>query len=164
MDETFLDHIKGTSQIVQLCNDVGFTTKLEYNSDGFLDLNYDLFCEELWYFETPLFRLEEKKVFDIILGLLMTASETFSVQRQKITVKYCQSEVGLNKPVLAVMQHGPDMRKVIEGKQKCDLKRDENISRWDWHVTHAKCKNFNGEDYWMYKRQVEDPSKPRIIG
>ena len=149
-------------QIVKLCNDVGFTTKLEYNSDGFLDLNYDLFCEELWYFETPLFRLEEKKVFDIILGLLMTASETFSVQRQKITVKYCQSEVGLNKPVLAVMQHGPDMRKVIEGKQKCDLKRDENISRWDWHVTHAKCKNFNGEDYWMYKHHVEDSSNPEL--
>ena len=68
-------------KVVELCEEVGLTNKLEYSSDGYLDLNYDLFCEELWDFETPLYSLEFKKVLDVILGLLLSASETFSSVR-----------------------------------------------------------------------------------
>ena len=57
------------------------TTKLEYNYEGYLDLNYDLFCQELCDFETPLFVLEENKLLDILLGLILAASDKFSQLR-----------------------------------------------------------------------------------
>ena len=66
-------------KVYELCESIGVATKLEYNSEGYLDLNYDLFCKELWDFETPLFILEENKVLDTLLGLILAASEKFHI-------------------------------------------------------------------------------------
>ena len=55
-------------EIVELCEEIGFTTKLEYNEEGLLDLNYDLVCRQLWDHDTPLFVLEEKKILDTFFG------------------------------------------------------------------------------------------------
>ena len=145
-------------KVYELCEAVGFTTKLEYNSDGYLDLNYDLFCEELWDFETPLYTLELKKVLDVILGLLISASETFSGLRQRISGMYSQSLFGLNKPMLSIMKHGTEIQPHSSSSEKCDITRDEIFSRWKLSVSHPKCKNFTGENYWMYQHHQNDPS------
>ena len=67
----------------ELCEEIGITTKLEYNEEGFLDLNYDIFCPQLWENETPLFILEENKVLDILLGLILSASLKYSSLRSQ---------------------------------------------------------------------------------
>ena len=89
--------------------EIGFTTELVYNEKGYLDLNYDLFCRQMWdhYNQSPLYILEEKKVLDVILALLMAASEIHESERDNIENMYKQNAPGVNKPVLGLMAHGP---------------------------------------------------------
>ena len=134
-----------------LCVDVGITTKLEYNEEGFLDLNYDLFCKQLWDNETPLFILEENKVLDTILCLVLSASEKYSALRSGIALQYSQAVPGLNPPVLSLMMHGPDLQKFSGSAQACEMLRDERNCYLKEVVTHTKCRSMKNEHHWMFK-------------
>ena len=151
-------------ETVALCEEVGFTTNLEYNEEGLLDLNYDLFCRQLWDHDTPLFVFEEKKVLDSILALLLSASTLYSAKRDEISRKYAQNENDVNKPVLSIMHHGPGIGTVLNtNHEECDMESDEGRSDYLTYVSHTKCKNYTEEDYWMYKHKVvDDESKSNV--
>ena len=146
-------------KVDELCEEVGFTTHLEYNMDGYVDLNYDIFCRQLWDNDTPLFVLEEKKVLDIFLTLLLAASELYATERDKISDKYAQNEPGLNKPVLSIMHHGPGIQGGTNKKSEhCDTERDDSLSSYQTYISHKKCKNYTDEDHWMYKHNENEES------
>ena len=147
-------------KVFDLCNSIGITTKLEYNSEGYLDLNYDLFCKDLWHFETPLFVLEENKVFDVIFGLLSCASQLFSSARAQIAKQYSQSQPGLNPPVLSVMMHGPDLGTYSSQTENCQTERDERRSSFKKSVSHKVCKSMINEYHWMYKHHTDQHEHP----
>ena len=138
----------------ELCTDVGITTKLEYNEEGFLDLNYDLFCKQLWDNETPLFILEENKVLDTLLCLVLSASEKYSTFRSDIALQYSQAIPGLNPPVLSVMMHGPDLQKFSTSGQACEMLRDERNCYLKEIVSHKQCKSMKNEFHWMFKHHM----------
>ena len=75
------------------------------------DLNYDLFCRQLWDHKTPLFVLEEKKVFVVILPLLIAASRMYESKRDITENVYAQNVNGINKPVMALKHHGPEIQR-----------------------------------------------------
>ena len=136
----------------ELCEKIGFTTQLQYNKSGYLDLNYDLFCRQLWDHETPLFVLEDKKVLDVILALLIAASRMYESKREIIANIYAQNIPGINKPVMALMHHGPGIQRYANHEyEECDIERDEIRSKYLDHVTHKNCKNYTNKDYWQYK-------------
>ena len=97
--------VRNHPRVYELCDEIGFTTDIVYNTDGFVDLNYDLFCKQLWDHDTPLFVMEEKKVLDVILGLLIAASKLYSSKRAEISERYAQNLPGVNKQ-LCVMALG----------------------------------------------------------
>ena len=148
----------------ELCTDVGIRTKLEYNDEGFLDLNYDLFCKQLWDNETPLFILEKNKVLDILLCLVLSASKKFSTLRSEIDLQYSQAVPGLNPPILSIMMHGPDLQKFSSSSQACEMLRDERNCYLKEIVSHKKCKSMKNEYHWMFKHHMvseeyhEEPS------
>ena len=140
---------KNWPEIGLLCEEIGFTTNLIYNKKGYLDLNYDLFCNQLWDYETPLFALEQKKVLDIILALLIAASRVHESKRDSIEKMYAQNVPGLNKPVLALMLHGPGIHGFSNPtSENCDT----NLRSYN---EHKKCKNYTQEDYWKFKHSEE---------
>ena len=139
--------------VADLCDAIGFNTKLDYNSEGYLDLNYDLFCEELWNFETPLFVLEENKVLDVIYALLSCASPLDNVARQ-----YMQSNPGLNAPVLSVMMHGPDMGTYSGISEHCETELDERRSYFKNTVSHKVCRSMRNDYHWMFRHDDEEQS------
>ena len=110
----------------KLCEKIGFTTRLQYNKNGYLDLNYDLFCRQLWDNETPLFVLEEKKILDVILALLIAASRMYEYKRDIIENVYSQNASGINRPIMALMHHGPGIQGFTNhGYEQCDIEKDE---------------------------------------
>ena len=144
--------VRNHPRVYELCDEIGFTTELVYNEDGFVDLNYELFCKQLWDHDTPLFVLEEKKALDIILGLLIAASTVYSSKRAEISDKYAQNLSGVNKPVLSVMCHGPEVRTNINRTSKhCSTEDDERDSTYQTFVSHPDCKNYTEVAYWKYK-------------
>jgi hypothetical protein len=60
-------------KIIELCESIGYTTNLVYDADRILDITYEVICQEMWYHETPLFILQEKKVLDVLHGLLVSS-------------------------------------------------------------------------------------------
>ena len=140
----------------KLCEKIGFTTQLQYNDQGYLDVNYDVFCRQLWDFNTPLFVLEEKKILDVILALLMAASQMFESRLNSITNMYAQEVIGLNRPVLAAMNHGTEINGFASlNYEHCDTEIDEEKAIFQIHVDHERCKNFTKEDYWKYKHKTD---------
>ena len=149
-------------KVDELCEEIGFTTSLAYNKDGFVDLNYDLFCKQLWDHDTPLFVIEEKKVLDTILGLLIAAPKVYSSRRDQISDKYAQNLPGVNKPVLSIMHHGPRIRRAINHTSThCNTERDERRSTYQTYVSHPHCKNYTEEDYWKYKHNDTEEVTPK---
>ena len=111
-------------------------------------MNYDVFCRQLWDHNTLLFVLEEKKILDVILALLIAASQIFETKLNSIANMYAQEEFGLNRPVLAAMNHGPDMHGFASRNyEQCNMEFDEEKANFHIHVDHRKCKNFTKEDY-----------------
>ena len=145
-------------ETLKLCEKIGFTTQLQYNKSGYLDLNYDLFCRQLWYNETPLFVLEEKKVLDVILALLIAASRMYKYKRDNIENVYSQNASGINRPILALMHHGPGIQGFTNHDyEQCDIEKDEYRSGL-MSVSHKICKNYSHKDYWKYKhKEHENP-------
>ena len=140
----------------ELCENIGFNTDLEYNDEGFLDLNYDLFCPQLWQNETPLFILAENKVLDILLGLVLSASLKYSSRRSQITQQYLQRKSGLNSPVFSTMMHGPDLQTFSNIAEDCNTTRDERKAAFKEIVTHKNCKSMINENHWMFNHHMDN--------
>ena len=161
------DEYNHLPETYELAEKIGFTTDVKYNKDGYLDLNYDLFCKQLWDHETPLFVLEDKKVLDVLLALLISASRLYKNKLDTIANMYAQNIPGLNRPVLALMNHGSEIHGYTSRTYDyCSTEKDETKAiRSDLYfplsiavvqtkvigiVEHKKCKNFTKEDYWKF--------------
>ena len=143
-------------QTYELCEKIGFNTHLEYNEEGFLDLNYDLFCPQLWENETPLFILEENKVLDVLLALVLSASSKYSFLRAQIAQQYLQRKSGLNSPVCSTMMHGPDLHSFSNIAENCNTTRDEKKAAFKEIVTHKNCKSMINADHWMFIHHMDN--------
>ena len=57
----------GPPNMIKLAEDIGYTTKLEYDKDGFLIVDMSVFDERFWNDERPSFVQEEKKVWTLFM-------------------------------------------------------------------------------------------------
>ena len=139
-------------KISELCESIGYTTDLVYNSEGYLDIAYEVICKEMWDHETPLFILQEKKVLDVLHGLLVSSLSLRTVRNKDISAEYKKQLPGVNKPVLATMCHGPDLvNKRVGRKEKCCLKFDETRNPYlTPGIEHKFCRNFTNADHWNF--------------
>ena len=99
--------VRNHPKVYELCDEIGFTTDIVYNKDGFVDLNYDLFCKQLWDHDTPLFVLEEKKVLDIFwpsLLLLQSYIQVRELKYLKSMPKTCPVLTNLSYQLCAITQ------------------------------------------------------------
>ena len=141
----------------KLAEDIGFTTKLEYDSDGYLLVNFDAIDRKFWDYETPQFVLEQKKVLDILLALLLSTKAIREQGNEKIAKKYEQKEIGLNPPPLRTMHHGPDLELTGNNSkcQECDLEYDERKCVIKACVMHRNCRYLQRSDHWTYKHNSD---------
>ena len=51
--------------MIKLANDIGITTELDYDEDGFLNVDMSVFDEFYWKDERPCFVKEESTVYSI---------------------------------------------------------------------------------------------------
>lgn len=136
----------------KLARDIGFTTKLEYDRNGYLLLNFDAIQKKFWDYETPQFVLEQKKVLDILLALLESSKIKRQIEEENITRKYEQRENCINPPILAIMHHGPDLEinRNVERIQ-CNLENDERKYGTKEYLLHENCVYLKRSDHWTYK-------------
>ena len=145
-------------KLSELCEEIGFTTDLIYDSHGYLDINYDVICREMWDYETPLYVLQEKKVLDVILLLLLSSSDMRKENNKNAALSYRQELPGLNKPLLATMCHGPDYLNTNNKQEECSLlEADEEETPYKKDgVVHKFCRNYKKEDHWKFHHNSED--------
>ena len=143
----------------KLIEDIGFTTKLVYDSKGYLVVNFDAIQKKFWDYETPQFVLEQKKVLDTLLGLLISSQEIRNKAKSLISSKYEQREIDLNPPLLATMHHGPDIElRGIKDTKSCNLKHDEWRYEMSEDVIHPNCKFLARSAHWTYVHNGENLS------
>ena len=65
----------GRPNLWKLAEEIGFNTPLEYNEDGYLNVDYSVFEEKYWNEQRPAFVKAEKKVLDVIHGLLISSTK-----------------------------------------------------------------------------------------
>lgn len=136
----------------KLCKDIGYTTELVYDEEGYLSVNFEAIQKKYWDYETPQFVLEQKKVFDVLLALIVSSSKTREIGHVKVLQMYQQSESGVNPPILASMYHGPDLEMEFNGGMiaVCDLENDEKRDNSKEVVVHKNCRNFKRADHWTF--------------
>ena len=150
----------GRPKMIKLAEDIGFTTDLEYNKEGFLNVDVSVFREELWNSERPCYIKEEKKVLDAIYGLLISSSAEQDEQVSIATKVYSQKLQGINAPILKTMCFGPDFQ--FHGYPKednvCDMTKDEPkpSTKALRDVEHTKCSYFKREYHWKYMHYGSD--------
>ena len=142
----------GPPNMIKLAEDIGYTTKLEYDKDGFLIVDMSVFDERFWNDERPSFVQEEKKVLDTVHALLVSSLVKQDNDVTLATEHYSQRVPGVNDPVLKVMGFGPDLKlkSFTQSDTACNLSRDENKAGRLSKVTHEECSNFKREDHWLF--------------
>ena len=135
----------GAPKLLKLAEDIGFNTNLEY-AGKFLEIDYSVLTEELWMEKRPCFVKEEKKVLDVIHGLLLSAATKSEAEIAHAVHSYSQNNPGLNDPVLKLMCHGPDygVKEDFGDNTSCDISKDEeNLElKGLTFVEHSDCKTF----------------------
>ena len=134
----------------KLIDDLGITTKLEYNEDNFA-VNFDNLNRGFWNSipERPLYVIEEKKCHDVIEALINVNREKIEINRNNMKTQFDQSYRGngpLRNPILSLMMWGPltDFNITKTDDQcKFDSFEDRQAGK---HV----CTNFSEKNYWMY--------------
>ena len=140
----------------KLIQDIGFTTELVYDSNGYLLVNCESIQKKFWDYETPRFVLEQKKVLDTLFGLLISSQAVREKANGLISCKYEQSESNLNPPLLATMHHGPDIElHGIKDSKACNLKHDEWKCEFSEDVMHQNCKFLPRSAHWTYVHSDE---------
>ena len=148
-----LERLKhGPPNMIKLAEDIGFTTSLEYDEDGFLRVDLSVFTEKFWDKERPSFVKEEKKVLDTVYALLISSS--IKQENDALTAKehYSQTVPGINDPVLKMMSFGPDhkLKSFITSEGACDLSKDESKAGELRNVRHEECSYLRREDHWTF--------------
>ena len=142
----------GQPNMITLANDIGITTELEYDEDGFLNVDMSVFDELYWKDEKPCFVKQENKVLDTLYALLVSSSTKQDEERLLAMKAYSQTNPGINDPVLKVMNCGPDLKYYGYAKKEgvCDLTSDEKKSRKMRIVEHKECSYFEMRNYWTF--------------
>jgi hypothetical protein len=142
----------GQPNMIKLANDIGITTELEYDEDGFLNVDMSVFDELYWKDERPCFVKEEKKVLDTVYVLLVSSSSKQDEEHLLATKAYSQTNPGINDPVLKVMNYGPDLNYYGYAKKEgvCDLTLDERKSGKLRNVEHTECSYFERSNHWTF--------------
>ena len=138
--------------MIKLAEDIGYTTDLEYDKDGFLIIDMSVFNESFWNDERPCFVKQEKKVLDIVHGLLVSSMVKQDSDLILATEHYSQKVPGVNDPVLKVMGFGADFKfeSYTQSDTACNLSTDEKKAGRLSKVTHEECSYFNREDHWLF--------------
>ena len=85
----------GRPNMIKLADDIGLTTSLEYDEDGFLRVDLSVFNEHFWDNQRPSFVKEEKKVLDIVYALLISSSTKQENDVLLATKHYSQTLSGI---------------------------------------------------------------------
>ena len=153
----------GQPRMIKLAEDIGFTTDLVYGEDGFLNVDLSVFREEFWNVERPCYVKEEKKVLDMIYGLLISSSVEQDEQVSLATVVYSQKSQGLNEPILKTMCFGPDIE--FQGypseENFCDITKDEPMPSELRDVEHRNCSFFKREYHWKFVHHEIDEDQTK---
>ena len=146
----------GRPKMIKLAEDIGLTTELEYNEEGFLDIDISVFREEMWNDERPSYVKEEKKVLDVIYALLISSEQDEQVSLA--TKVYSQKLQGINAPILKTMCFGPDLQfhGYPEEDNFCDISKDEQKPPITRDVEHNKCSYFKREYHWKFVHYESD--------
>lgn len=149
----------GAPKLLKLAEDIGFNTELQYDGE-FLNIDYSVLKEDFWMDKRPCFVKEEKKVLDIIHGLLLSAAIKREADIAHAVLSYSQTNCGLNDPILKLMCHGPDygVHEDEGNKMSCDIKQDEENLQYNGltFVEHSDCKTFKKRDHWEYKHHEDE--------
>ena len=97
----------GPPNLIKLADDIGINTVLEYDDEGFLQIDISVFNEHFWNDERPCFVKEEKKVLDILYALLLVSSSKHEEEIAVSSKTYSQKVQGINEPILKLMCSGP---------------------------------------------------------
>ena len=146
--------------MLKLADDIGVNTVLKYQKNGILDIDFDVFNENFWNDERPLFVKEEKKVLDIMYTLLYLSSLTKETAALSASMTYSQQAPKLNEPLLKVMCHGPDYTaySCSNESNECDISKDESNLKGTifTYIQHSQCESFKKSDHWTYTHGVDD--------
>ena len=77
--------------MLKLAEDINFNTALVYDEEEMLKVNISVLTEESWRHKTPSFVKEEKKVLDMIHGLLICALRKRDAEISLAALAYSQT-------------------------------------------------------------------------
>ena len=142
----------GRPNLWKLAEEIGFDTPLEYDDAGYLKIDYSVFQEKCWDVQRPAFVTAEKKVLDIIHGLLISTSKKQDDEVSEAHTIYSQNLPGLNQPPLKSMCHGPIVNfETVGDKIDCDIIMDENeVKTLNLNVEHSRCSDLTDENHWKF--------------
>ena len=148
----------GAPNMLKLAEDINFNTALVYDEEGMLKVDIAVLTEESWMHKRPSFVKSEKKVLDMIHGLLSCAIKKRDAEISLAALTYSQTCQGLNDPILKVMCCGPDYGNKEYSVDKCDITKDEKkIQHTDLtSVEHKDCKSFKKRNHWEYKHHMTE--------
>ena len=148
----------GAPNMLKLAEDINFNTALVYDEEGMLKVDISVLTEESWIHKRPSFVKEEKKVLDMIHGLLICALKKRDAEISLAALTYSQTCQGLNDPVLKVMCCGPDYGEKEYSVDDCDISKDEKKIKHTnlTSVEHIDCKSFKQQNHWEYKHHMTE--------
>ena len=102
------DYYDGRPKLWELAKKIAFNTPLEYDDDGFLNIDFTVLQEKFWKNNRPCYVKEANKVLNFIHALLLSSSKKRDEEIHEAKGIYSQSLPGINDPVLKSMCFGPD--------------------------------------------------------
>ena len=139
-------------KLFELIDSLGISSKLTYNIENSA-VNFDYLTKQFRDDERPLFIMEEKKVNDIIEGLLEVTKDTVNNHKEDMTQLFMASSESsgkLTRPILSLMMWGPQCKNSYQTRSgMCELE----IDSWNRLVLEEKfhdCKNLEGFHHWRF--------------
>ena len=133
--------------IYEFIEKIGISSELKYK-DG-IAVNLEHLSNHYRKKGSSIFTFEEKKVHDIIEGLLEASNVKINEQKRKIKKVYeasVNSSGTITKPIISLMMWGPQPNNNFPSTfQECDLEYDTD------HKEIHTCLNFLSTDFWMFK-------------
>ena len=143
----------GRPKLWELAEKLNFNTPLQYDEEGYLQVDFSVFQEKFWRNSRPCFIKEENKVLNAIHALLLSSSKKREEEIEEANNIYSQNLPGINDPVLKTMCFGPDIEFEPVGQVggNCDLKGDEDRMRFfDFNVKHDVCSELMRDKHWKH--------------
>ena len=142
----------GRPKLWELAKKIAFNTPLEYDDDGFLNIDFTVLQEKFWKNNRPCYVKEANKVLNFIHALLLSSSKKREEEIHEAKGIYSQSLPGINDPVFKSMCFGPDSTYRPSGQKdvNCDLQQDEQEILFNFNVKHNKCSDLEKKKHWTY--------------